>query len=68
MNPIQVIAAVIIKENQILAVQRGTHKYPYLANKWEFPGGKMEAKDLKALDWAGADIPIVEVLHHSRKL
>jgi hypothetical protein len=49
-------------------VQRGTHKYPYLANKWEFPGGKMEAKDLKALDWAGADIPIVEVLHHSRKL
>ena len=43
MNPIQVIAAVIIKENQILAVQRGTHKYPYLANKWEFPGGKMEA-------------------------
>ncbi len=43
MNPIQVLAAVIIKDQKILCVQRGTHKYPYLANKWEFPGGKMEA-------------------------
>ena len=42
MKPIQVLAAVIVKDNKILCVQRGTHKYPYLANKWEFPGGKME--------------------------
>lgn len=43
MNPIQVLAAVIIKDQKILCVQRGAHKYPYLSNKWEFPGGKMEA-------------------------
>ena len=42
MNPIQVLAAVIVKDNKILCVQRGPHKYPYLTNKWEFPGGKME--------------------------
>ena len=42
MNPIQVVAAVIVKDNKILCVQRCQHKYPYLSNKWEFPGGKME--------------------------
>ena len=42
MIPIQVLAAVIVKDNKILCVQRGPHKYPYLTNKWEFPGGKME--------------------------
>ena len=130
MNPIQVLAAVIVKDNKILCVQRGTHKYPYLANKWEFPGGKMEegesqvetirreikeelsmeiqtkkhlmshthhypdfsielhtwlcapisedlqlnehnahvwleAKDLKKLDWAEADVAVVEILMKS---
>lgn len=43
MNPIQVLAAVIFKDNKILCVQRGPHRHPYLTNKWEFPGGKMEA-------------------------
>lgn len=43
MKRIEVVAAVIQYQNKILAVQRGIHKYPYLANKWEFPGGKMEA-------------------------
>jgi 8-oxo-dGTP diphosphatase len=42
MSIIQVLAAVIVKENKILCVQRGAHKFPYLTNKWEFPGGKME--------------------------
>lgn len=42
MSIIQVLAAVIVKENRILCVQRGAHKFPYLENKWEFPGGKME--------------------------
>lgn len=133
MNPIQVLAAVIIKDQKILCVQRGTHKYPYLANKWEFPGGKMEAgesqeqtirreikeelsmeiqpirhllshthhypdfsielhtwlckplsdelelnehqecvwldaKDLKELDWAEADVAVVEVLSEEKLL
>ncbi len=48
MNPIQVLAAVIIKDQKILCVQRGTHKYPYLTNKWEFPGGKMEDGESQA--------------------
>ena len=128
MNPIQVLAAVIVKDNKILCVQRGPHKYPYLSNKWELPGGKMEegesqeetivreireelsmviqpikhlmsythnypnfsielhtwlckplsvepqlnehqaavwleAKDLKKLDWAEADVAVVEMLY-----
>ena len=43
MKKVEVLAAVIINDQKILCVQRGTHKYPYLTNKWEFPGGKMEA-------------------------
>lgn len=42
MKKVEVVAAVIEQDNQILCVQRGQHKYPYLTNKWEFPGGKME--------------------------
>ena len=37
---INVVAAVIIKDNKILCTQRGNTKY--LAYKWEFPGGKVE--------------------------
>jgi len=130
MKKVEVVAAVITKDNKILCVQRGSHKYPYLAHKWEFPGGKMEkgesqeetirreikeelsleiqpikhllshthhypdfsielhtwlctplsenlqlnehqtfawleAKDLKALDWAEADVAVVEILMKS---
>ena len=130
MKKVEVLAAVIIKDQKILCVQRGTHKYPYLTNKWEFPGGKMEegesqeetirreireelwmeiqpikhllshthhypdfsielhtwlcaplsdelelnehkafvwleAKDLKKLDWAEADVAVVEILMKS---
>ena len=128
MKKVEVLAAVIINDQKILCVQRGTHKYPYLTNKWEFPGGKMEegesqeetikreikeelsmeiqpikhllshthhypdfsielhtwlcatvgegmelnehqafvwleVKDLKELDWAGADVAVVEILN-----
>lgn len=42
MSIIQVLAAVIVKDNKILCTQRGEHKYDYLSNKWEFPGGKTE--------------------------
>ncbi|MFM7006337.1 MAG: (deoxy)nucleoside triphosphate pyrophosphohydrolase [Flavobacteriales bacterium] len=133
MKKVEVVAAVITKDNKILCVQRGIHKYPYLAHKWEFPGGKMEAsesqeetikreikeelsmeiqpikhllshthhypdfsielhtwlctplndelelkehqalvwletKDLKALDWAGADVAVVEILKNQAVL
>ena len=38
---IEVVAAVIVFESRILAFQRGDSKYSYVANKFEFPGGKM---------------------------
>ena len=37
---IEVVAAVIHKDGRILATQRG---YGEFKDKWEFPGGKMEA-------------------------
>jgi len=39
MKTIQVSAAIIMKENKILATQRG---YGEFNNGWEFPGGKIE--------------------------
>lgn len=133
MKKIEVVAAVIEYQGKILAVQRGTSKLPYISQKWEFPGGKMEAgeteeqtiireireelhmnilpkeklltvqhtypdfhltmhtwlctplnedlqlnehqafawldtKDLKTLDWAEADVAVVEVLSEEKLL
>ena len=42
MKEIHVAAAVIIKNNKILCVQRNENKYSYISKKWEFPGGKKE--------------------------
>ena len=42
MKHIQVAAAVIIRDDKILCVQRGQHKLQYISHKWEFPGGKIE--------------------------
>jgi len=39
---VEVSAGVIVCNNTILCVQKGHVKYPYLSNKWEFPGGKVE--------------------------
>ena len=36
----QVTAAIILKDNKVLIAQRSPHVK--LANKWEFPGGKIE--------------------------
>ncbi|MEJ2045594.1 MAG: (deoxy)nucleoside triphosphate pyrophosphohydrolase [Reinekea sp.] len=41
-NQIEVVAAIIQKQNKYLAVQRGEHKYSYVSLRWEFPGGKVE--------------------------
>ena len=38
-NSIEVVAAVIVRGNDVLATQRG---YGEFKGKWEFPGGKME--------------------------
>lgn len=39
---VEVVAAVIESNQECLCVQRGQHKYDYLACKYEFPGGKVE--------------------------
>ena len=47
MKTIEVVAAIIVHEGFILCVQRGPAKYPYISEKWEFPGGKVEAGETK---------------------
>jgi len=44
MKTIEVVAAIIIKDDKILATKRG---YGEFLNMWEFPGGKMEAGETK---------------------
>jgi 8-oxo-dGTP diphosphatase len=45
MKSIDVVAAIIIKDDKILCVQRGHHKREYIAFKYEFPGGKVEENE-----------------------
>lgn len=42
MKSLEVVAAVIQHQDKILCALKGEHKYPYLSNKYEFPGGKVE--------------------------
>ena len=44
MKTVEVVAAVIKKDNKILATQRG---YGEFKGGWEFPGGKPEANETK---------------------
>lgn len=44
MKEIKVVAAIIQKENKILATKRG---YGEFINMWEFPGGKIESDETK---------------------
>ena len=43
MKQVEVVAAVIQKNDKILCVQRNTNKYDYISLKYEFPGGKIES-------------------------
>ena len=42
---IEVVAAVIEFKGKLLAFRRGPAKYDYVANKFEFPGGKVEENE-----------------------
>lgn len=42
MKTIKVVAGVVRNGSKFLCVQRGPHKFPYISEKWEFPGGKLE--------------------------
>lgn len=42
MKKVEVVAAIIKHNNQILCCQREANKLKYLSEKWEFPGGKIE--------------------------
>ena len=39
---IQVAAALLFDQGKIFATKRGDSPYPYVAHKYEFPGGKIE--------------------------
>jgi 8-oxo-dGTP diphosphatase len=42
MRKIEVVAAIICFEDEILCVQRPKNKLSYISEKFEFPGGKIE--------------------------
>lgn len=45
MKHIEVVAAIILDGQKILCAQRGKHKYEYISNRYEFPGGKVEPNE-----------------------
>jgi 8-oxo-dGTP diphosphatase len=47
MKKIEVVAGVIFCKNQVLCVQRPKNKLPYISEKYEFPGGKVEVGETK---------------------
>ena len=47
MKKIEVVAGVIFWKDSVLCVQRPKNKYHYISEKFEFPGGKIEAEKQK---------------------
>ena len=47
MKRIEVVAAIIYFEKEILCVQRPINKLSYISEKFEFPGGKIEKGESK---------------------
>lgn len=39
---LEVVGAVVVQDGKVLAAKRGESKYPYVAHKYEFVGGKIE--------------------------
>ena len=66
MKRIEVVAAIIVKDNKVFATQRG---YGEWKDWWEFPGGKIEAGESpqdalkrEILEELNADISVGELL------
>ena len=47
MKKVEVVAAILCYQDEILCVQRPQYKLPYISKKWEFPGGKIEKGETK---------------------
>jgi len=47
MKHLNVVAAIIIHNGQILCMQRGQAKQDYISYKYEFPGGKIEVGETR---------------------
>ncbi len=47
MKKIEVVAAIVYFENEILCVQRQKNKLSYISEKFEFPEGKIEKGESK---------------------
>lgn len=45
MKTIEVVAAIVVNDREILCAQRGKNKLDYLSEKFEFPGGKLESDE-----------------------
>lgn len=67
MKSIEVVAAVIVKDGNILATQRG---YGEFKGKWEFPGGKVNEKEnlehaiiREIKEETNADINVIEYIN-----
>ncbi len=70
MEPIRVVAAVIVRDGKVLACLRAPHKS--LAGLWEFPGGKVEPGESDEIALAreireelGIDITVGEFIAES---
>lgn len=47
MKQVKVAAAIIVNNDKILCVQRGSNKFDYISKKFEFPGGKIDTNSKK---------------------
>ncbi|MDQ7917196.1 (deoxy)nucleoside triphosphate pyrophosphohydrolase [Mesonia sp. MT50] len=47
MKKVEVVAAILIYGDEILCAQRAKSKLDYISEKFEFPGGKIEAGETK---------------------